>query len=288
MRTLDDLHRMEWEKPYLEALVDALCPSGDVLEVGFGSGYAAVHIQTHQPKHHTIIEIDPNIFEQAAQWAKNRSNVAVIQGTWQSILPELGSFDAIFFNDCSFVLEAETLQVQKMGRAALNSKEELESWVEDKIPQLKSMQYTDADLDAFYQESGKHYPYETARFISELHSKGQISSRQYEQMINDHHLEKMTPHTKPSVRNSIYSMKDNTRAFLEICLKNHMRPGAIFTCFSNNPASKYDCPWFFEHIITNPDLEYQERWMPVDVPKSCTQYAFDTTLILTIKNVGQS
>jgi hypothetical protein len=278
---------MEWEKPYLEALIDTLCPSGDVLQVGFSLGYAAAHIQTYHPKHHTIIESDPNIFEQALQWAKNRSNLTVIQGAWQSVLPELGSFDAIFFNDCSFMLETGTFQVQEMGRAALNSRRELESLVEDRIPQLNSMRYSDADLDAFYQESGRHHPYETARFLSELQAKGQISSEQYERMIDYYHLERITSHKKSPICTSIHRMKDNTLIFLDVCLKNHMRQEAVFSCFSSTPASKYDCPWFFEHIITNPDFEYQEKWMPVDVPKSCTYYAYDTALILTIKNVRQ-
>ena len=276
MWTFDDLHKVEWEKPYLEALVDALCPSGDVLEVGFGSGYAAARIQTHQPKHHTIIEAEPKIFEQAVQWAESRSNVTVIRGTWQEILPELGRFDAIFFNDCNF--DAETEVHQQKGRAALNSGKELESWVEEKVPLLKSLQYTDDDLDAFYKENGKQFPYEMACFMRELQCKGQISSEQYEQMIYRHQLERVTPQTKLSVQKSCFPMKDNTKDFLEICLKNHMRSGTVFSCFSNNPASKYDCPWFFEHVITNPSLEYQESWMAVD--------AHNSALILTIKNVG--
>lgn len=32
---------MEWEKPYMKALVDNLEPYGDVLEIGFGIGYSA-------------------------------------------------------------------------------------------------------------------------------------------------------------------------------------------------------------------------------------------------------
>ena len=32
---------MEWEKPYMEACIDTLDPSGSVLEIGFGLGYSA-------------------------------------------------------------------------------------------------------------------------------------------------------------------------------------------------------------------------------------------------------
>ncbi len=43
----DKLVRMEWEKPYKAALIDALRPSGDVLLIGFGLGLAASLIQMH-------------------------------------------------------------------------------------------------------------------------------------------------------------------------------------------------------------------------------------------------
>ena len=45
---------MEWEKPYMEALVDRLQPSGDVLEIGFGLGYSADAIQKYDINTHTI------------------------------------------------------------------------------------------------------------------------------------------------------------------------------------------------------------------------------------------
>ena len=41
---------MEWEKPYMKALVDNLEPYGDVLEIGFGIGYSANQIQKYNIK----------------------------------------------------------------------------------------------------------------------------------------------------------------------------------------------------------------------------------------------
>ena len=38
---------MEWEKPYMEASIDTLQPTGDVLEIGFGLGYSATQIMKH-------------------------------------------------------------------------------------------------------------------------------------------------------------------------------------------------------------------------------------------------
>ena len=42
----NDQIMMEWEKPLMIATIDELQPYGDVLEIGFGMGYSATHIQT--------------------------------------------------------------------------------------------------------------------------------------------------------------------------------------------------------------------------------------------------
>ncbi len=54
---------LEWKNAYTEALINALKPTGSVLEVGFGSGAAATAIQKHQPKSHTIIVSDPEMLK---------------------------------------------------------------------------------------------------------------------------------------------------------------------------------------------------------------------------------
>lgn len=92
---------MEWERPYMEQCVEALSIDGecDVLEVGFGTGYSAEHIQRAGPKSHTIIECSKSVLERLRPWAADKPNVRVIEGTWQRRLPELGLFDKIFFDD---------------------------------------------------------------------------------------------------------------------------------------------------------------------------------------------
>ena len=48
---------MEWEKPYMEACIDLLDPSGQVLEIGFGLGYsAAVICNNKNVNQYTVIE----------------------------------------------------------------------------------------------------------------------------------------------------------------------------------------------------------------------------------------
>lgn len=267
---MNHIARMEWEKSYLQALVDALQPSGDVLEIGFNLGFAATHIQTYKPKSHTIIEANPATADAAREWAKNYSNITVLNASWEKALPELGKFDAVFFDDYSVGMDTRVLH------ETLHSEKELFAFVAEKIPQLNSIQYSDADLRLFYEEKGKHHPKETARFLSELKEAGQIALEQYERMLKDYDLEKTTVPVSAS-------FKESCSIFLETCLHNHMHPGSRFSCFSGNPASKYEQPWFFENVITNPFLDYHEKWMPVDVPPSCVYYPYTTALILLIK-----
>lgn len=90
---------MEWEKPYMEAIIDEIKPVGDVLEIGFGCGYSATRIQFYKPKSHTIIECDSEVIKQAKEWAKNYKNITIIENTWQKSLHTLGDYDFIFFDD---------------------------------------------------------------------------------------------------------------------------------------------------------------------------------------------
>jgi hypothetical protein len=92
---------MQWEKPYMDAIIENLSPSGDVLEIGFGLGYSANKIQSFNINSHTIIENDPVVFEVLKGWAlKQKNKVNIVFGDWQEILPNLKQkYDSIFFDD---------------------------------------------------------------------------------------------------------------------------------------------------------------------------------------------
>ena len=92
---------MEWEKPYMEAAIDLLKPTGDVLEIGFGLGYSATRIMAHNPKSYTLIECDPDVIERVHKWMLDYPNtkITVVRGRWQEQLHNLGIFDQIFFDD---------------------------------------------------------------------------------------------------------------------------------------------------------------------------------------------
>ena len=72
--------------------------SGDILDIGFGMGFSANKI-SELADTYTCIEINPQIYEKAIEWAKGKPNVEIIFGDWIDIIPTLTKkFDGIFFD----------------------------------------------------------------------------------------------------------------------------------------------------------------------------------------------
>lgn len=71
---------------------------GDVLDIGFGMGFSA-NKMSELADSYTCIEINPQIYKKASEWAKERSNVNIIFGDWIDIIPQLGlKYDGIFMD----------------------------------------------------------------------------------------------------------------------------------------------------------------------------------------------
>ena len=142
-------------------------------------------------------------------------------------------------------------------------------------------------MDAFYEQVGQFHVEDLSYFLHELKCNRQISEEQYENRIQKYHLK------KTESKNDILTEEQVTTpppplslAFFNACLENHMRKGSRFSCFSNSPISKYENPQFFAHIITNPNLDYQEQFIPVTVPPSCEYYKFDKALVMTVEKLS--
>ena len=104
---------MEWERPYMEASIDVLKPTGDVLEIGFGCGYSATQIMSYKPKSYTVVECDPVVIAKAKEWAKKYPDIptTIVEGRWQSCLHNVGIFDEIYFDDYPLdITEKSTMQ----------------------------------------------------------------------------------------------------------------------------------------------------------------------------------
>lgn len=275
---------MAWEQPYLEALIDHLTPAGEVLEIGFALGYSSARIQTFHPRHHTIIEPDPEIALKAAKWAGNNPAITVIQDAWENALPKLGIFDTIFFNDINLGLEAKKIQNLDAGNMIVQQGKKLIASVKTQLPQIMNIKYTDSDLDAFFNQIGQCQPHEMANFLHELMRNGQISQELYEKTLLKQGLQKTRSPT-PKVNEK---STDSMLVFLKTCLKNHTRKGSRFSCFASSPISKFENPEFFEEIITSPNYDYQEKIVLVDVPKSCEYYKHKEALIMIVEKQNQS
>ena len=71
---------------------------GNVLDVGFGMGFSA-NKMSELAEHYTCIEINPQIYEKAIEWAKDKPNVEIIFGDWIEIIPTFSKkFDGIFMD----------------------------------------------------------------------------------------------------------------------------------------------------------------------------------------------
>jgi protein-L-isoaspartate O-methyltransferase len=295
---------MEWEKPYMEACIDELKPSGDVLEIGFGCGYSARRIQAFKPKSHTIIEFHPLVAERAREWAKTQRNVTIVEQTWQNALGSLGVFDAIFFDDYPLQSEAELNKLdQEKGSASLvlkAGKKKMEE-LEKSLPILKELKYSDRDIDEFFslfEKEGSAEPQVFVRFFHELKEKESITLEQLERvlvrlkekkLVSDRDIDQFLSEKKESSERCSQTMRscgDRLFEFLERCLNKHMRVGSRFSCFLSDPTSKFEDEKFFNLVITNPLLEYHEHRISIEVPPNCDYYKGDSALVITITKLA--
>jgi hypothetical protein len=290
---------MEWEKPYMEACIEALCPIGHVLEIGFGCGYSATAIQKFSPLSHTIIEYHPTVAAKARTWAQEYKNVRIVEDTWQQALDKLGVFDQIFFDD--YPLESqkqqkELVKTQEKASWIISKGKKVVQKIKDKFSFLESLQYKDEDLEYFFQEIKKKKNVSKEHFLPffyELKTKGQITLAQYESIldrllcekiidaqIKEDFLKKIQP--KIGEFFSFNKRGDRFFDFLQRCLKKHMKHSSRFSCYLEHPVSRYDDEEFTTHVILNPHVDYQEKWVDVEVPSNCTYYKGDKALVMLI------
>jgi hypothetical protein len=284
---------MEWEKPYMEACIDALHPCGDVLEIGFGLGYSATRIQSYHPNSHTIVEFHPTVAQEARRFAAKHPGVRIVEDTWQQALSTLGVFDCIFFDDYPLYSEEEMKKMEESSASShllLEKGKKLIESVEKELPQLKTIRYSDADLAAFISGAaapGAHL----LRFLKELKAQDQITEEQLSKMLQlmlsssrttqeeiDHCFQ--APLKKEPF--ALSGKGDRLFEFLSACLKSHMRIGSRFSCFLSSATSKFEDKRFFEEIITHPSLDYTEKVITLDVPENCSYYSGKEALVITL------
>lgn len=287
---------MEWEKPYMEACIAALQPKGDVLEIGFGLGYSATAIQSYHPASHTIIECDPTVVQKAKEWAKNYPHVRIVQDMWQNVLPTLGVFDAIFFDDYCPLSEKEVQQLEQASKKVGGSLQEirnLRETVETALKEFEGAKFSDEDLHIFGAElltrPGVALQ-DVINFVYSLVISEHITSEQAEKFIAEFKARVAGRKKEESVpaQSTDWSqlsrefMGDRLISFVETCLNSHMRPGSKISSFISSPDATKK-PEFQEKILSRKDVRYTEKFIPVAVPPNCTYYKWDKALVVVIE-----
>lgn len=273
---------MEWEKPYMQACIDELQPFGDVLEIGFGLGYSATHIQSYKPKSHTIIEYHPLIAQKARDFAKRYPHVTIIENTWQNALKDLGVFDCIFFDDYPLESQQYLEKIEKESQESsliVKQAELLIKEINQQFPSLSTQKYSDQDLNDFVKTVASEPEEQLITFLQQLYSNKQITKQQFERLIENHNIHLTEPSEKQPF--SFQGPSDRLFSFLQPCLASHMCNGSRFSCFLSDPNSKL-IDLRFSEIIANPYLDYQEKQISIKVPDNCKYYKGDKALVIVI------
>jgi protein arginine N-methyltransferase 2 len=127
-RTGEKAVMMDWEDPIMYASAQYVAENGgNILEIGFGLGISANHIQSYSPTSHTIIEIHPDIATIAKSWAEGKSGVHILEGDWYNIREQIQAnapYDGIFYDaygdsNIKHLIEFCTLIINPGGRFTL-------------------------------------------------------------------------------------------------------------------------------------------------------------------------
>lgn len=273
---------MEWEKPYMQACIDELQPFGDVLEIGFGLGYSATHIQSYKPKSHTIVEYHPLIAQKARHFAEKYPHVKTIEDTWQNALTDLGVFDCIFFDDYPLESQQYLENIEKESQESsliVKQAELLIQEINQQFPNLSTQKYSDQELDNFIKTVASEPQEQLVTFLEQLYQNTQITQQQLERLAKNHKIHLSKPFAKQPF--SFPEPSDRLFSFLQPCLTSHMRNGSRFSCFLSDSNSKRIDPRF-SAIIANPYLDYQEKQIAIKVPENCKYYKGDKALVIVI------
>jgi hypothetical protein len=275
------MKRMQWEKPYIQQIISALAPHGRVLQVGFGDGFAAQCLRENPLLEHVIIEKDSSHIAAAKEYALKHPKTQVIENNWQKVLKTLGEFDAIYFHDVLLKDISVMQHSQDLGKIVLSQGKKALDLAHELFPDLMKKKYSLEDLETFFQNEGKKHPEETVRFLFELYKHHQISHEIYHDFSKKHGLPIYVAKMKEEPKEV-----EEGHLFLIEAFHKHLKKGGRFTMFCLDPTSKYEDPKFFDEIITNPHVNYQEKLIDIQVPQDCPYYKGTQALVLVVEKVG--
>lgn len=113
---LDHTIMHDAEVLYMKKLSEIVTKNGgDILEIGFGMHISADFIQSNKNvTSHTIIEVHPEMYTRALEWAKDKPNTKIIFGDWINVLPlKDKKFDGIFYDTYNDINQNKILDYLK-------------------------------------------------------------------------------------------------------------------------------------------------------------------------------
>lgn len=281
---------MEWEKAYLEEAVETLKPKGDVLEIGFGLGFAADSIQKKNPKSHVIIESDQDLLERAKQWSAKHPKTKILEGIWQEKIKNLGQFDCILFDGYIPFSVEELQQNAELGQELSKKAKGAHNMLEKAFTKYKDVKFTDDQIKHFLKEVQKRPNTEekdVIDFLNGLASKGHITQKQKEHFAKGLKITS-TASSEPAKGSTPWI---NTKfpgylllPFIEECVVNHMRPGSRLVSFLN-ASQKKENQEFKKKITAEKSVKYTEKAIPVKVPEDCPYYHEKQVIVFTIEKL---
>ncbi len=277
---------LEWKKAYANAIIKALNPTGDVLQIGFITGATADAIQKHHPKAHTILISNSESYNDAKKWAEKHPKIKIIHGDLKKELHNLGTFDAIFFNDyplehevriMNFLFPEEDHETSEKLHEASEKFKDLLHKLEKELPNLK-MQFSDKDVEDFYHKIGQHNQQELPKFFKKLTENGNITKTQYDHAAKKYHFSEIEENIKKNHEKKSKS-EDKMLMFLKEALNKHLNKGGHFSAILNDQNSKYEDEHFHDAIINNPGVNYKE----ISVPIKLSHKTIDALVIIVEK-----
>lgn len=151
----------EWEEPYMAALASVSTSRGGiVLELGFGLGISARHIQSQEIERHIVIEAHPDVVRRALDLMAEpiaAARFTLLNGFWQDVVPLLAdeTFDGIlldtsplneetvFYHDHQFFCDAYRLL--KPGGVFTFFSDEPESIAQQHVAALRSLGFSSVE-----------------------------------------------------------------------------------------------------------------------------------------------
>jgi phospholipid N-methyltransferase len=271
-----------WEKPYMEAWVNILKPHGDVLEIGFGSGWTSSYIADHKPKSQTIIEANPAIAKKAKT---SHPKFKIIEGEWQEQLSKLGTFDTIFSDSYTRYTKGDVASMKshiKKIQARIAELEKMKQGLAAQLKKFAGIPMSDQQLDDLKQhidQRGDVTPTDIHSFLETLVLQKNITFNQAKNFLKKYKIPLAAP-TEPAPASFL---ADPFLLFVHTCLNHHMKKGSRLSCYVNLAAFKEWEVNFKNYLLARGDIRYEERTVAVEVPSDCDYCAGNQALFFVIE-----